>query len=315
MIRQQVGRRDFLQTTSLALAGLGLGMDARAGEGKAGQIRLGGPVFNAPEDPAELARHYRKLGYRAAYCPNVALGQGDRIRALEAAFQKEGVAIAEVGRWVNLMDADPAKRVDHFKQVRDGLALADEIGAFCCVDIAGSMNPKIWYGPHPDNFGRAFFELAVENARKLIDDVKPRRAKFAYEMMGWAPPHGVDNMLQFIKAVDRKAFAVHLDPCNLVNSPERFYRNADLLNDCFDRLGQWIVSCHAKDLAWEVEMNVHFKEVCPGQGQLDYATFLKRLAALPHQPPLMIEHLATEAEYTQAREHILGVAAKLGIST
>jgi sugar phosphate isomerase/epimerase len=117
-----------------------------------------------------------------------------------------------------------------------------------------------------------------------------------------------------IRAVDRKAFAVHLDPCNLINSPARFYRNTELLNECFDKLGRWIVSCHAKDLAWEVEMNVHFREVIPGRGKLDYATYLRRLAALPHQPPLMLEHLAGAAEYRQGAAHIREVGRATGVS-
>ncbi|MCX6923784.1 MAG: hypothetical protein NT154_11335 [Verrucomicrobia bacterium] len=114
--------------------------------------------------------------------------------------------------------------------------------------------------------------------------------------------------------MDRPAFGVHLDPCNLVNSPEKFYHNTALLNECFDKLGRWIVSCHAKDLTWDVEMNVHFREVAPGRGSLDYATYLKRLAALPQNPPLMIEHLGTAEEYTGARDHIFEVGHKAGLS-
>ena len=37
--------------------------------------------------------------------------------------------------------------------------------------------------------------------------------------------------------------------------------------------GQWIVSCHAKDLTWDVEMNLHFREVHPGAGSVDYPTY------------------------------------------
>jgi sugar phosphate isomerase/epimerase len=277
-------------------------------------IRLGAPVFNAPDDPDELALAHRKLGYRAAYCPRASLDDPARIKALRAAFAKQGVVIAEVGRWVNLLDADPQKRRANLKQVTDGLALADELGALCCVDIAGSFNPTVWFGPHPDNLSARFFDAAVENARAIVDAVKPKQAKFAYEMMGWALPDGPDSCLKLIKAVDRKAFAVHLDPCNLVNSPGRFYRNAELLNECFDKLGRWIVSCHAKDLVWDIEMNVHFREVRPGAGQMDCATYLRRLAALPHRPPLMIEHLPNAEEYDLARKHLFDLGGKLGLS-
>jgi sugar phosphate isomerase/epimerase len=276
-------------------------------------IRLGGPVFNAGEDPEAIALAHRTLGYRAAYCPGVTLDNDTRIGDISKAFAKHDVVIAEVGRWCNLMDADPEKRKANLKAVTDGLALADAVGALCCVDIAGSFNPDVWYGPHPDNLTRKFFDAAVENARKIIDAVKPKRAKFCYEMMGWAIPDSPDSYAELIKAVDRDAFAVHLDLCNLVNSPARFYRNAALVSECFDKLGPWIVSCHAKDLAWDVEMNVHFREVPVGQGKMDYTAYLRSLAGLDHEAPLMIEHCANEQEYDKARKAILDVGAKTGV--
>ena len=101
---------------------------------------------------------------------------------------------------------------------------------------------------------------------------------------------------------------------NAVNSPEKFYDNTALLNACFDKLGKWIVSCHAKDLSWEVEMNVHFREVVPGKGSLDYATYLRRLARLPQNPPLMMEHLSTAEEYAAGCAYITQVGAAAGLS-
>ena len=277
-------------------------------------LRLGGPVFEKTEDPEALALAHRKLGYRAAYCPNVALNDSGRIRALSDAFAKQDVVIAEVGRWLNLLDTDPEKRRKNLQTVTDGLALAEAVGARCCVDIAGSYSETSWFGPHPDNLSPKCFDAIVENARKIIDAVKPRRARFCYEMMGWALPDSPDSCARVVKAVDRPAFGVHLDICNLINSPEKFYRNTALLNECFDKLGRWIVSCHAKDLAWDVEMNVHFREVVPGKGSLDYATYLRRLARLPQGPPLMIEHLASADDYTAAREHIFEAGRKAGVT-
>jgi sugar phosphate isomerase/epimerase len=288
--------------------------EASAAESKLQAIRLGGPSYANTEDPEALALAHRKLGYRAAYCPGVSLKDTDRIRALSEAFAKHDVVIAEVGRWCNLMDADPAKRKQNLENVTEGLALAEAIGARCCVDIAGSFNPTSWFGPNPENLSPRFFEAAVENARKIIDAVKPKRARFSYEVMGWALPDSPESYIKMIKAIDRPGFAVHLDPCNLVNSPDKFYHNTALLNECFNKLGRWIVSCHAKDLTWDVEMNVHFREVAPGKGSLDYVTYLKRLAELPQNPPLMLEHLAAAEDYAGAREHIFEVGRKAGLS-
>jgi sugar phosphate isomerase/epimerase len=321
MFAGPASRRDFLGTAAGAMIGAGWLHHSLAGATLAAEppakthpIRLGGPVLNAPQDPEELASAHRKLGYRAAYCPGVGLADKDRIRELAAAFAKHDVVIAEVGRWCNLLEPDAVQREANLKTVTEGLALAEAIGARCCVDIAGSYNEKVWYGPHPENLSAKFFDAVVENARKIIDAVKPQRAKFCYEMMGWALPDSPDAYLRMIKAVDRKAFGVHLDPCNLINCPERFYRNTELLNECFDKLGPWIASCHAKDLTWDVEMNVHFREVCVGTGSLDWPTYLRRLAALPADVPLMIEHMKDAAEYDKSREYLFELGKKSGVA-
>jgi sugar phosphate isomerase/epimerase len=310
-------RRRFLQHTLAGGAALitarALLQPAAAAE-TPGAIRLGGPSFAKSEDPEELAKAHRQLGYGAAYCPGVSLKDTARIQAFRDAFARHRVVIAEVGRWCNLLDQDETKRKQNLASVTEGLALAEAIGARCCVDIAGSFNAQSWFGPHPDNFSERFFDAAVENARRIIDEVKPKRAKFCYEMMGWAMPETPERYRKMLRAVDRPAFGVHLDPCNLINSPEKFYRNTDLLNACFDQLGPWIVSCHAKDLTWDIEMNVHFREVRPGAGSLDYRTFLQRLAALPQQPPLMIEHLATASEYAAAAQHIVETGKQLNLA-
>ncbi|MEN6532088.1 MAG: TIM barrel protein [Bryobacteraceae bacterium] len=274
-------------------------------------IRLGGPIFLKSDDPRELAREHRRLGYSAAYCPSVKLNEKEKIREIEKAYAAENVVIAEVGAWVNMLDPDPEKRRANVRFVTERLALAEALGARCCVDIAGSLNPKIWYGPHPGNFSEQFIEATVENCRRILDEVKPKRTKFALEMMGWAPPDGPDSYLRLIRAIDRKEFAVHMDICNGINSPRRFYRNAEFIEECFRKLGPLVVSCHAKDLEWVVEMNVHFREVVPGRGEIDYRAYLRELARLPGDVPLMIEHLKTPEEYEAGKRYIQQVGAEL----
>ncbi|MGA2256471.1 MAG: sugar phosphate isomerase/epimerase [Thermoguttaceae bacterium] len=317
MMRRTLRRRDFLvgaaatAATVLTPPLLPAGGPSRKGPA----VRLGGPLFVAAKDPEGMALAHRKLGYRAAYCPAIALGDREQIHDVSRAFAKHDVVLAEVGRWCNLLDADPVRRAANLKTVSEGLALAEALGARCCVDIAGSYNTKSWFGPHPKNLSKEFFDASVENARKIIDSVRPTRAKFCFEMMGWALPDSPDAYLAMIKAVDRPAFGVHLDPCNVVNSPQRFYQNTEVLNECFDKLGPWIVSCHAKDLAWSdpVEMNVHFLEVMPGTGVLDYTTYLKRVAAIPGEVPLMLEHLNSAEAYDKARGYIQTLGRKIGV--
>lgn len=277
-------------------------------------VRLGGPIFLKSDDPGELAREHRRLGYSAAYSPAARVEDGERVRAIRSAFAAENVAIAEVGAWRNMLDPDAQKRADNLRYVTERLALAEALAARCCVDIAGSYNSTVWYGAHPKNLSREFFDATVENCRQVIDAVKPRATKFSIEMMGWSLPDGPDSYLKLIRAVDRPAFAVHMDVCNGVNSPARFYDNAGFTRECFAKLGKWIVSCHAKDLAWIPEYNVHFREVVPGRGQIDYVAYLRELSTLPVDAPLMLEHLQTPEEYKEGADYIRAVAGRIGVT-
>jgi sugar phosphate isomerase/epimerase len=279
-----------------------------------GPIRLGGPIFLKTEDPAEQAREHRRLGYTAAYCPAVKIDETAKVKAIEDAFRREGVVISEVGAWVNMLDPDSEKRRKNVAYVIERMALADAIGALNCVDIAGSYNPTVWYGPHPKNLSKEFLDATVENCRRIIDEVKPKRSKFTVEMMGWSIPDGPESYLRLIKAVDRPAFGVHVDVCNIINSPTRFYDNAATIRDVFAKLGKYVVSCHAKDLAWPAELNVHFVEVIPGKGEIDYRAYLGELAKLPHQPPLMLEHLKTADEYDEGRQYIIKTGKAAGLA-
>ncbi len=277
-------------------------------------MRLGGPIFLNSEDPGEQAREHRRLGYRAAYAPKVELKDKDRIKAVIKEFAAQDVALAEVGAWVNMVDPDPEKRRKNLDYVQERLALAEELGTRCCVDIAGSYDPKFWDGPNPKNISQEFIDATVENCRKLIDAVKPTRTKFTIEMMPFTFPTGPDDYLKLIKGVNRKVFAVHLDVCNVMNSPERMYHNGAVIRECFRKLGPWIVSCHAKDLDWEHYVQVCLREVIPGRGKIDYKAYLSELSKLPVDAPLMLEHLKTAEEYEEGRRYIQGVARGLGLS-
>jgi sugar phosphate isomerase/epimerase len=299
-------RREFL-VGAASFAALATAADAVT----AVRLRLGGPIFLKSEDPVELAREHRRLGYRAAYVPPVTTDDRAKIAAITGAFAAQDVIIAEVGAWKNIMDSDEATRKVNLAYVVDRMALAEEIGALNCVTISGSMNPKQWDGPDPRNDSAEFFEATVENSRKIIDSVKPKRARFTLEMMPWAPPDGAEEYLRLIRAIDRPMFGAHVDMCNLIKTPEQFYKNGQLINDTFKKLGRWVISCHAKDI-WGYR--VHFAETIPGRGGLDYTTYLNSIATYAPKAPLMLEHLATSEEYDEGRQYIQQVAQKAGIT-
>jgi len=275
-------------------------------------MRLGGPVFEAYSDPDGWTAAVRRLGYGAAYCPVDADASGDVIRAYAAAAEKANIVIAEVGAWSNPLSSDDDTRRAAIAHCQRQLALADAIGARCCVNIAGSRGAK-WDGPHPDDLTDQSFDLIVETARAIIDAVKPTRTFYTLETMPWMYPDSPDSYLRLIAAIDREQFGVHLDPVNLICSPRRYFANGALIRECFEKLGAHIRSCHAKDIALADRFVVHLDEVRPGLGALDYRAYLRGLSQLDADTPLMIEHLQTAEDYALAADYIRSAAAQIGV--
>jgi sugar phosphate isomerase/epimerase len=274
-------------------------------------MRLGAPVKN-PGDPFEWVRAVAAKGYRAAYCPLT--GKEDRatVRTYEMAAKTAGIVIAEVGAWSNPLSPEPAIRQPALEKCQNLLALADEIGARCCVNIAGSRGKK-WDGPDRADLTGETFGMIVETVRAIIDAVKPKRSFYTLEPMPWMYPDSAESYLALLKAVDRAQFAVHFDPVNLVNSPQRYFNNAALIHDFVAQLGPRIRSVHAKDIRLQEVLTTHLDEVRPGLGELDYRALLRELSALEPDLPVMLEHLPDEAEYDQAAAYVRGIAGEIGV--
>jgi sugar phosphate isomerase/epimerase len=276
-------------------------------------MRLGGPVFADCSTPESWIAGLRSHGYTAAYCPLEAKADDATVRAYADAAAAADIVIAEVGAWSNPISRDDEERRQALALCEAQLALADRIGARCCVNIAGSRGEK-WDGPSPDNLTEETFELIVETTRAIIHAVKPTRTFYTLETMPWVFPDSPESYARLIEAIDRPQFAVHLDPVNLVCSPQRFFGNAALIRDCFRLLGPHIRSCHAKDIALSTSLTVHLDEVRPGLGGLDYAVYLQELSKLNPDTPLMIEHLPSAEEYELAARHIRSVAQGMGLA-
>ena len=310
----KLSRRNF---TKLTLAG---GASVVALKGMAASafipqsqacVRLGGPVFGNLKDPAEWVKAIKAKSYSASYCPVSPGADDSTIKAFEKAAREANVIISEVGAWSNPISRNEKERNEALKKCKDALALADQIGANCCVNITGSRGEK-WDGPDPENLTKDTFDLIVQVTREIIDSVKPKRTFYTLETMPWAYPDSPDSYLQLIKAIDRKQLAVHLDPVNMINSPERYYRNGEFIKDCFAKLGPYIKNCHAKDIRLGTNLTVHLDEVIIGTGGLDYRVFLTELSRLKNVP-LMLEHLKTPEEYDQAAAAVRKYAETAGI--
>jgi len=275
-------------------------------------IRLGGPVYAGANDPAELIRRHRELGFSAAFCPGVE--DAGRRRELIAAFAEADIVLAEVGAYcINILDTDPVIQRRNIATITERLRYAEAMGAGCCVMHGGSIQTGGWGQGSAENFSQATFERTVGIVQGILDDVRPQRTKLVLETESYLLPDSPQVYLELLEAIDRPGFGVHLDPINITNTPRRFFMNGDFMRECVQTLASHIVSAHAKDAVIRKAATVHIDEVPAGKGQLDYDAYLTALDGLDHDVTLMIEHISGADECRECRDFLFARAAANGV--
>jgi len=270
-------------------------------------MRLGASIFDKYENGEQWAVLHQKYGYRAAYSP---IGSKDDLHKKDEfikAAEKYDIIIAEAGAWSNPVSPNVEERKKAIKHCQDQLFVADEIGANCCVNIAGNVGDGPWDGHCAENFKKETFELIVETTRKIIDAVKPTRTYYTLEMMPWMYPYDQHTYLNLIHAVARDRFAVHLDVANIIKSTVRYYHTGDIIRSCFKKLGKYIKSVHVKDVIMSQQMTAHISEIMPGKGNIELDCLIEEVRRRDENIPLMLEHLATKEEYIEAGDYVKGL--------
>jgi len=273
-------------------------------------IRFGAPL-PTPASPEAWVKKVKEEGYNAAYVPLTEKASASERDEYRRAAAEADIMLAEVGAWSNLVSPERETREAAFRLNVERLQLAEDMGARCCVNVTGSKG-EYWCGADPKNYAPETYEEIVSVVRRVIDEVQPKNTYYTVELMQWAVPDSVDGYLRLIRDVSRDRFAVHLDPVNILNSPEKYYANAKIIRDAFRRLGPYLRSCHAKDIKMTGDFLVHISETPIGTGILDYRAYLEELSNFP-DVPLMLEHLPDQAAYRAAasvlreRAHLYGI--------
>ena len=278
-------------------------------------MRLGGNVFYGGSDAKEYALLHVKKGFGAALCPDwISMDRPEEVREFKKIMQEYDIRIAEVGAWCNPLHPDKKEAEEKIQFMIKRLELAEELEACTCVNILGTKQIQTWFGADKACYSEQFFEEAVKVSQRIIDAVKPTKTKLSFEMMPYCFLDSPQEYLRFLEAVDREAAGVHLDICNTMNHPRRFYNNGAFIRETFGLLKEKIVTMHLKDIALRTdELTVMFDEVLLGTGGIEYPVLMEEIAKLPEDTPAMLEHLETEEEYDKAAEAVIRFAESVGM--
>jgi len=178
--------------------------------------------------------------------------------------------------------------------------------------ISGSLDPKNFFNVTPDNWTEKTWKVLVDSCRQVLKDTAGCKAALGMEAQVTTNIDGPKAHKRLMDDVGDKRIAVNLDPVNMC-SLANYYHTTELLNECFDLLGEQILGAHAKDTyIIPDQQTVHVQEVCSGRGVMDYETYLVRLSRMKWPRTLLPEHVPAD-QLIEAKAYIEKVAAKVGV--
>ncbi len=275
-------------------------------------MRIGGGIERPYQNPQEWYQLVEELGYRAVLAPiDYKASKAEKESYLEC-IKDHDLVLGEVGAWSNPVSINDEERKTAILYCQNQLALAEELGANCCVNIAGSRGDA-WDGFCPENYTKDTYALIVDTVREIIDAVNPVYTSYTLEPMPWMVPSSVEENLQLIRDVDRKSFGVHFDLTNMINCPERYVNREAFIENCFAKLSPYIKSVHVKDVIMENHLPCVIREVMPGKGGIDFQKVVKLCESLGSNTTVYVEHLPDFESYKEAAAYVRQQAIEAGV--
>ena len=266
-------------------------------------MKLGISASWKHSSPADWAKKMTALGCTAVVFPTDYRSDAALIDEYIKEAKAHNLVIAEVGAWCNPLASDKEEREKSMERCIGQLQLADYVGAKCCVNVTGAAGEK-WDGAYKENFDGAFYEKTVECIKTIIERANPKNTFYTIEPMPWMVPTSPDEYLKLINDVGSNRFAVHMDMTNWMCTPKRYLMQRDFMDDVFEKLGQYIKSCHLKDAVLLPGLTFQVKEVMCGQGGFDMDYYVSLINALDYDMPVMIEHLHSEKEFEESMKYV-----------
>jgi len=276
-------------------------------------------AYPRDESITDVVKRIHDQGYTAA---NASYGQSRKnpwleapesdIRELKDALAAYDVLFFDMHTYTNNIHPDPAKRKENHRYVIEQCEAAERVGCTMVTTHTGTMSDDRPISPHPGNWTWDTWKLSVSVIRQLLSDTSGMNVRFGIEAVNMTASNNPRAHRQLLDEVADPRLRICLDPVNMMHLAV-YYRNSELIEECFDLLGDDIIAAHAKD-TWVLpdRMSAYITEVAPGKGILDYGTYLRGLSGLSTPCPLIIEHIPAE-EFAGAKAYLEETAAKVGV--
>ncbi|HUE76121.1 MAG TPA: sugar phosphate isomerase/epimerase [Chloroflexota bacterium] len=272
---------------------------------------------NMDEITPDLCNTVKQLGYSGIFTrfrdndPHTTTR--DQCQRARDILAENGVELYQAtGYWQCLIHPDEGQRGDAVKTLRAGLRIAGWLGARSIDTGPGSLNPRGPWFPHPENWSATSRRQLIRSLRESAGEAEDANVYLgleAHQLVTLSTPEITRDILD---AVDSHWVRCDLDPANWITL-ETAFDTTSAINHMFDVLDGHIVSGHAKDSSIQDRLTIHIDAGCPGTGNLDFATYFRRMEQLDPSYPLIVEGASFE-QWPEASKYLHGVAHQAGVT-
>ncbi len=235
------------------------------------------------------------------------------VRELKEACATNDVIFFDMHTVPYLIHPDLAERERQIAYVAEQCEAAERVGCPNVTTHVGTKSTESAVAPHPDNWRIETWRESVASLKEILRRTEGMQVKLIIEAVNMTAMNNPRAHKRLMEDVGSDRLKVLLDPINMI-SLRNYFRTTELINECFDLLGEDIIACHAKDTyVLPNQMSAYLTEVAAGKGKLDYELYLARLGRMEWPRPLLIEHLPSDEEYEDAQRYIEETAARLGV--
>ena len=283
-------------------------------------MRIGVAGAIVPRDPRavtdRLAGKLAELGVTGVgthFQGDPATMTREELRRARDTFAAHGIAIVQSWGWQQpLVSPDEGRRREAAKTLGHAVRVAAELGAQSVLSGPGSRNPRGPWHPHRENHMQEAEDALVRSLSEVAGACEQYGVPIALECHVTSTLDSATRVRRVLDRVDSPWIKVSLDPVNFIGDFPTLWDTTPLLHELFDTLGSAMVAAHIKDVYAEDRLVVHISETVPGDGVLDFDTFLRRFEDLLPGGYGLVEHLP-ESLVPQAIAYVRKKLTELGL--
>lgn len=261
------------------------------------QIGIRAHDIHILDDPEKLAKSLREHQFPyVQFAPRVSLAKMTDIGAninfglanrVKTAFAKNGITIAVLGCYINIIDPDLTKRNKVLTQFNKYLTAAHSFGANLVATETGSVDPT--FHKTINNFTPIKIDETISVIKNMVECAEKVGCLVGIEPGVNHPIYSLEITKKLLKEITSPNLQIILDPGSLVMNADD--DPVEILKQGIQEFGSKIYAFHIKDFVYKTD---HIEITPIGEGSVDIEKMLQTINDMQPNAFAIADELSSE---------------------